>query len=124
MTQPRKIVVISKKLRCVFHRRPTVTSHRFRFAVNNRQQALQGTGRLNVELYTSREDGIEASSNTVRYLPDALLYSDSIPFENLNRGQNTLILDGKNWEVEAFEDYHIVFEVVDNSGRCPHRISH
>jgi len=85
------------------------------FAVNNRQQALQGTGRLNVELYTSREDGIEASSNTVRYLPDALLYSESIPFENLNRGQNTLILDGKNWEVEAFEDYHIVFEVVDNS---------
>jgi hypothetical protein len=57
----------------------------------------------------------DAASNTPRFIPGALLYNDSIPFENINRGLNTLIVDGQNWSVDAFEEYFIVFEVVDHS---------
>lgn len=85
------------------------------FSINSRQQGITGTGTLHVSLYTSLSDGVDGASNTARFVPGTRLYSESIPFQNINRGLNTLITDGMDWAVEAFEEYFIVFEVTDHS---------
>ncbi|MCC5926218.1 MAG: immunoglobulin domain-containing protein [Bacteroidetes bacterium] len=85
------------------------------FSINNRQQGVVGNGTLNVELYTSINDGIDGSTNTPRLIPGEKLYGESIPFENISRGLNTLVVSGESWSVEAFEEYFVVFEVVDHT---------
>jgi hypothetical protein len=100
---------------------PTVEGlvKQIRFAVSGNNLALRGSGDLMVSLHSVVTDGVEssndASNGLIRYIPGPKLYEKRVDIRNLSRGINVVLLDNSLWNVNANQDYFVVFEVVNKS---------
>ena len=85
------------------------------FAVSGNARAVQGSGDLQVSLYTSAQNGVENDTGIPRLVPGTIIKQTITDLRNLSPGPNVILLDGQQWNVEKGREYWVVFEVINES---------
>lgn len=85
------------------------------FQINGGTTAKRGNGTLRIALYSNTESGFETNTAIPRLVPQTELNRIDVPFAAIGSGTNIVDLRDAGWVVQGGEEYHITFEVVDNT---------